>query len=91
MISTISADIAPGKSIFLRAMVMQHKTRGPVRFALAERTRQPVAICSSARQTPFYEMVLPTHLQRIALDTRSFREVLRTAKCLSHHVEFNGK
>jgi integrase len=43
LVSLRVCDIAQGKSIFPRAVVMQHKTYRPVQFEITEQTRQSVA------------------------------------------------
>lgn len=37
-------DIAQGKSVLSRAIVIQHKTKRPVQFEITEQTRQSVAL-----------------------------------------------
>ena len=43
LVSLRVLDIAQGKVVLPRAMVMQHKTHRPVQFELTEQTRQSVA------------------------------------------------
>ncbi|SMP67023.1 hypothetical protein SAMN06295970_11279 [Noviherbaspirillum suwonense] len=43
LVSLRDCDIAQGKSIFARAVVMQRKTHRPVQFEITEQTRQSVA------------------------------------------------
>lgn len=43
LVSLRVCDIAQGKSIFPRAMIMQRKTHHPVQFEITEQTRQSVA------------------------------------------------
>lgn len=43
LVSLRVCDIAQGKSIFLREVVVQHKTHRPMQFEITEQTRQSVA------------------------------------------------
>lgn len=43
LVSSRVLDVAQGKAVLPRAMVMQHKTHRPVQFEITEQTRQSVA------------------------------------------------
>src|SRR6476469_6118387 len=43
LVSLRVLDVAQGKAVLPRAMVMQHKTHRPVQFEITEQTRQSVA------------------------------------------------
>src|SRR6476620_5031900 len=57
-------DIAQGRSIFPRAMVMQHKTHRPVQFEITEPTRQSVAAWVEKAQIAADQHLFPSRVAK---------------------------
>jgi integrase len=66
-------DIAQGKSIFPRAMVMQRKTHRPVQFEITEQTRQSVATWIEKAQLLSSQYLFPSRVTKSPhLSTRQY-------------------
>src|SRR6476661_9269925 len=62
LVSLRVCDIAQGKSIFPRAVVMQRKTHRPVQFEITEQTRQSVASWIERAQLSSGQYLFPSRV-----------------------------
>lgn len=70
-------DIAQGKTILPRAMVMQRKTHRPVQFEITEQTRQSVASWIEKANLCFDQYLFPSRLSKSPhLSTRQYARVV---------------
>lgn len=75
LVSLRVCDIAQGKSIFPRAVVMQHKTHRPLQFEITEQTRRSVATWIDKARRAADQCLFPS---RVAKSPRlSIREYAR--------------
>jgi integrase len=72
-------DIAQGKSILPRAMVMQQKTHRPVQFEITEQTRQSVAAWIENAQLSPNQYLFPSRVAKSPhLSTRQYARIVTT-------------
>lgn len=70
-------DIAQGKSIFSRAIVMQRKTHRPVQFEITEQTRQSVATWIDRARLATDQYLFPSRLAKSPhLSTRQYARIV---------------
>lgn len=70
-------DIAQGKSILSRAMVMQRKTHRPVQFEITEQTRQSVAAWIEKAHVCSGEYLFPSRVTKSPhLSTRQYARIV---------------
>ncbi|MES2535630.1 MAG: tyrosine-type recombinase/integrase [Pseudomonadota bacterium] len=70
-------DIAQGRSILPRAMVMQHKTHRPVQFEITEQTRQSVAAWVEKAQLAADQHLFPSRVAKSPhLSTRQYARIV---------------
>jgi integrase len=77
LVSLRVCDIAQGKSIFPRAVVMQHKTRRPVQFEITEQTRQSVATWIDKARLAADQCLFPSRVAKSPhLSTRQYARIV---------------
>lgn len=77
LVSLRVCDIAQGKSIFPRAMVMQRKTHRPVQFEITEQTRQSVATWIEKAQLLSSQYLFPSRVAKSPhLSTRQYARIV---------------
>lgn len=77
LISLRVKDIAQGRSIFHRAIVMQRKTSRPVQFEITEQTRQSVLAWMDRRQLAGNEFLFPSRVSDSPhLSTRQYARIV---------------
>ena len=77
LVSLRVCDIAQGKSIFPRAMVMQRKTHRPVQFEITEQTRQSVAAWIDKAQLLSSQYLFPSRVAKSPhLSTRQYARIV---------------
>lgn len=77
LVSLRVCDIAQGKSIFPRAMVMQCKTHRPVQFEITEQTRQSVAAWIEKAQLLSSQYLFPSRVAKSPhLSTRQYARIV---------------
>jgi integrase len=70
-------DIAQGRSIFHRAIVMQRKTSRPVQFEITEQTRQSVLAWMDRRQLTGSDYLFPSRVSDLPhLSTRQYARIV---------------
>ena len=70
-------DIAQGRSVFSRAMVMQRKTHRPVQFEITEQTRQSVAAWIERANLASSEYLFPSRITTSPhLSTRQYARIV---------------
>jgi integrase len=77
LVSLRVKDIAQGRSIFHRAIVMQRKTSRPVQFEITEQTRQSVLAWMDRRQLAGSEYLFPSRVSDSPhLSTRQYARIV---------------
>ena len=77
LVSLRVKDIAQGRSIFHRAIVMQRKTSRPVQFEITEQTRQSVLAWIDRRQLTGNEYLFPSRVSDSPhLSTRQYARIV---------------
>lgn len=77
LVSLRVCDIAQGKSIFRRAMVMQHKTHRLVQFEITEQTRQSVATWIDKARLAADQCLFPSRVAKSPhLSTRQYARIV---------------
>ena len=70
-------DIAQGRSVFSRAIVMQRKTQRPVQFEITEQTRQSVAAWIERANLASNEYLFPSRVAKSPhLSTRQYARIV---------------
>lgn len=76
LVSMRVCDIAQGKSIFPRAMIMQRNTLHPVQFEITEQTRQSVAVWIEEAQLLSSQYLFPSRVAKSPhLSTRQYARI----------------
>jgi integrase len=77
LVSLRVKDIAQGRSVFHRAIVMQRKTSRPVQFEITEQTRQSVLAWMDRRQLAGSEYLFPSRVSDSPhLSTRQYARIV---------------
>jgi integrase len=77
LVSLRVKDIAQGRSIFHRAMVMQRKTGRPVQFEITEQTRQSVLVWTDRMKLSVSQSMFPSRVSDSPhLSTRQYARIL---------------
>jgi len=77
LVSLRVCDIGQGKSIFPRAVVMQHKTHRPVQFEITEQTRQSVATWIEKAHLTAEQCLFPSRVAKSPhLSTRQYARIV---------------
>ena len=77
LVSLRVKDIAQGRSIFHRAIVMQRKTSRPVQFEITEQTRQSVLAWMDRRELAGNEYLFPSRVSDSPhLSTRQYARIV---------------
>jgi integrase len=77
LVSLRVCDIAQGKSIFRRAMVMQCETHRPVQFEITEQTRQSVAAWIDKAKLLSIQNLFPSRVAKSPhLSTRQYARIV---------------
>ena len=77
LVSLRVKDIAQGRSVFHRAIVMQRKTGRPVQFEITEQTRQSVLAWMERRQLAGSEYLFPSRVSDSPhLSTRQYARIV---------------
>ena len=77
LVSLRVCDIAQGKSIFPRAVVMQRKTHRPVQFEVTEHTRQSVAAWIERADLSADQYLFPSRVAKSPhLSTRQYARIV---------------
>jgi integrase len=77
LVSLRVRDIAQGKSIFHRAIVMQQKTRRPVQFEITEQTRQSITTWIDQQKLTSGQFLFPSRvISSPHLSTRQYARIV---------------
>ena len=77
MVSLRVADVAQGRSIFHRAIVMQKKTRRPVQFEITEQTRLAVLAWIDRQRLTASQYLFPSRVANSPhLSTRQYARIV---------------
>jgi integrase len=77
LVSLRVLDIAQGKTVLPRAMVMQHKTHRPVQFEITEQTRQSVAAWIEKAHLASDQYLFPSRVAKLPhLSTRQYARIV---------------
>ncbi len=77
LVSLKVKDVAQGRSIFHRAIVMQRKTNRPVQFEITEQTRQSVLSWIERREITSSQYLFPTRvIGCLHLTTRQYARIV---------------
>ena len=77
LVSLRVLDVAQGKAVLPRAMVMQHKTHRPVQFEITEQTRQSVAAWIDKAHLASGQYLCPSRVAKSAhLSTRQYARIV---------------
>lgn len=77
LVSLRVLDIAQGKAVLPRAMVMQHKTHRPVQFEITEQTRQSVAAWIEKAHLTSNQRLFPSRVAKSPhLSTRQYARIV---------------
>jgi integrase len=78
LVSLRVKDLAQGRSIFHRAIVMQQKTQRPVQFEITEQTRQSLLCWIDHRKLTSVQYLFPSRVIDSAhLSTRQYARIVR--------------
>jgi integrase len=77
LVSLRVGDIAQGRRVFARAMVLQRKTLRPVQFELTEQTREAVAAWIAKAQLRSGDHLFPSRIRRSPhISTRQYARIV---------------
>jgi hypothetical protein len=77
LVSLRVLDVAQGKAVLPRAMVMQHKTHRPVQFEITEQTRQSVAVWIEKTHLTSGQYLFPSRVAKSPhLSTRQYARIV---------------
>ena len=77
LVSLRVLDVAQGKAVLPRAMVMQHKTHRPVQFEITEQTRQSVAAWIDKAHLASGQYLFPSRVAKSPhLSTRQYARIV---------------
>jgi integrase len=77
LVSLRVADVAQGRSVFHRAIVMQQKTRRPVQFEITEQTRLAILMWIDRQRLTMGQYLFPSRIAHsLHLSTRQYARIV---------------